>query len=218
MHSVSEENYIKAIYHLQKGTALVSTNEIAGEMNTKASSVTDMLKRLADKNLAEYIPYKGSRLTKSGIDCANQIVRKHRLWEVFLVEKLDFTWDEVHDVAEQLEHIQSRNSLMNWISTWAFPERIRMAILFLTEMGIMKRSNKSNYQNLPRVIREPSLALSIRPVVFLKYLDKHQIELGSHIEVLEREEFDGSFVIKTDYKTLHISQAIANNIYLNSQS
>ncbi|SCY30907.1 iron (metal) dependent repressor, DtxR family [Nonlabens sp. Hel1_33_55] len=218
MHSVSEENYIKAIYHLQKGTALVSTNEIAGEMNTKASSVTDMLKRLADKNLAEYIPYKGSRLTKSGIDCANQIVRKHRLWEVFLVEKLDFTWDEVHDVAEQLEHIQSRKLIDELDKHLGFPRKDPHGDPIPDRDGNYEEVQQIQLSKLTKGDQGTITGVIDTSSSFLKYLDKHQIELGSHIEVLEREEFDGSFVIKTDYKTLHISQAIANNIYLNSQS
>ncbi|KQC32495.1 iron-dependent repressor [Nonlabens sp. YIK11] len=214
MHSVSEENYIKAINHLQQGDALVSTNEIAGQMNTKASSVTDMLKRLADKNLAEYIPYKGSRLTKLGMDHANQIVRKHRLWEVFLVEKLGFNWDEVHDVAEQLEHIQSRKLIDELDKHLGFPRK--------DPHGDPIPDRDGNYEEVQQV---PLAQLAkgdhgvITGVVdtsrkFLKYLDKHQIELGSKVEVLEREEFDGSFLIKTDHKTLHISESIASNIYL----
>ena len=104
----SEENYLKTIYHLT--TILdseVSTNAIAEKMETKASSVTDMLKKLADKNLVNYKKYQGVSLTNSGKLSAKMIVRKHRLWEVFLVEKLAFSWDEVHDIAEQLEHIKS---------------------------------------------------------------------------------------------------------------
>ena len=104
----SEENYLKTIYHLTIiSDAEVSTNAIAEMMETKASSVTDMLKKLADKDLVNYIKYQGVSLTNKGKLTAKMIVRKHRLWEVFLVEKLDFSWDEVHDIAEQLEHIKS---------------------------------------------------------------------------------------------------------------
>jgi DtxR family Mn-dependent transcriptional regulator len=106
--TISEENYLKVIYHVSlvapKG---VSTNAIAGMLDTKASSVTDMLKKLADKNLVSYQKYQGVTLTDEGLHKAKMIVRKHRLWEVFLVEKLQFSWDEVHEIAEELEHIQS---------------------------------------------------------------------------------------------------------------
>src|SRR6478609_2981477 len=104
----SEENYLKSIYHLTSShDSEVSTNAIAEMMETKASSVTDMLKKLAEKDLVNYKKYQGVSLTEKGSLSAKMIVRKHRLWEVFLVEKLDFSWDEVHDVAEQLEHIKS---------------------------------------------------------------------------------------------------------------
>ena len=106
--TISEENYIKVIYHLSlvspKG---VNTNAIAGMLDTKASSVTDMLKKLSEKDLLSYQKYQGVTLTDNGLLCAKMIVRKHRLWEVFLVNKLNFKWDEVHDLAEELEHINS---------------------------------------------------------------------------------------------------------------
>ena len=106
--TLTEENYLKAIYHIsQKSNAEVSTNAIAEKIEAKASSVTDMLKKLADKNLITYIKYKGVTVTEKGRLTAVDIIRKNRLWEVFLVDKLNFTWDEVHDVAEQLEHIKS---------------------------------------------------------------------------------------------------------------
>ena len=108
MVTLSEENYLKAIYHLGKlGSIAVSTNAIAEKIDTKASSVTDMLKKLADKNLVNYKKYQGVNLTEEGRLTAASVIRKHRLWEVFLVDKLNFSWDEVHDVAEQLEHIKS---------------------------------------------------------------------------------------------------------------
>ena len=108
MTTLSEENYLKAIYHLGNYGALsVSTNAIAERIETKASSVTDMLKKLADKGLVNYKKYQGAKLTGKGLRIASSVVRKHRLWEVFLVEKLNFSWDEVHVVAEQLEHIES---------------------------------------------------------------------------------------------------------------
>ena len=108
MLSFTEENYIKAVYALTKGGSNgAATNELARMLRTKASSVTDMLRRLGDKQLINYQKYRGARLTEEGKMIALQIIRKHRLWEVFLVENLGFKWDEVHDIAEQLEHIQS---------------------------------------------------------------------------------------------------------------
>ena len=108
MNTLAEENYLKAIFKLSgKKKAAVSTNAIAEELETKASSVTDMIKKLTDKKLVNYQKYNGTFLTKKGHEIAVHIVRKHRLWEVFLVKKLNFQWDEVHEIAEQLEHIKS---------------------------------------------------------------------------------------------------------------
>jgi DtxR family Mn-dependent transcriptional regulator len=108
MLSFTEENYLKAIYHLsESGSKAVLTNEIAELINTKAASVTDMIKKLSVKTLITYEKYYGVKLTPHGKTEALLIIRKHRLWETFLVQKLSFTWDEVHEIAEQLEHIQS---------------------------------------------------------------------------------------------------------------
>ena len=106
--TTAEENYLKAIYHLSDGgKKSVSTNDVAGEMNTKPASVSDMLRKLGEKEVIEYRKYYGVNITDEGKKRALQTIRKHRLWEVFLVEKLNFAWDEVHEVAEELEHIQS---------------------------------------------------------------------------------------------------------------
>src|ERR1700744_162566 len=107
MTTLAEENYLKSIYHLSQNAVSVSTNQLAALINTKASSVTDMLKKLADKALINYTPYQGVSLTPAGEKIAINIIRKHRLWEYFLVEKLNFKWDEVHEMAEELEHISS---------------------------------------------------------------------------------------------------------------
>ena len=105
--TISEENYIKGIYHLEKETGLVNTNSLAAEMQTRPASVTDMLKKLKIKKLLQYERYKGFKLTDTGKKTALKIVRKHRLWEFFLVNKLGFEWDKVHVIAEELEHISS---------------------------------------------------------------------------------------------------------------
>ena len=108
MYTKAEENYLKAIFKLSgKEKSTVSTNSIAEELQTKASSVSDMVKKLSEKDLINYVKYQGVSLTSTGNFLAVHIVRKHRLWEVFLVNHLNFKWDEVHDIAEQLEHIKS---------------------------------------------------------------------------------------------------------------
>ncbi|WP_405378765.1 metal-dependent transcriptional regulator [Nonlabens sp. Asnod3-A02] len=214
MHSISEENYIKAIYHLQDGKALVSTNEIAGRMNTKASSVTDMLKKLADKNLAEYVPYKGARLTDKGVQCANQIIRKHRLWEVFLVEKLDFSWDEVHDVAEQLEHIQSQKLIDQLDKHLGFPKKDPHGDPIPDSHGNYEKTNKTILSKLKKGDKGTLIGLIDSSKNFLKYLDKQHMKLGTNIEIIEFEEFDLSYSIKVNESPLQISKQIADNLYI----
>ena len=123
MLSLTEENYLKAIFALNSDQDLkASTNAIAEKLETKPSSVSDMLKRLNEKKLIDYKKYKSTTLTPKGREIAVSIVRKHRLWEFFLVEKLKFGWDEVHDLAEQLEHIQSKELTNRLDEFLAFPE------------------------------------------------------------------------------------------------
>ncbi|MEO9953267.1 metal-dependent transcriptional regulator [Nonlabens sp.] len=214
MHSISEENYIKAIYHLQDGKALVSTNEIAGRMNTKASSVTDMLKKLADKNLAEYVPYKGARLTDKGVQCANQIIRKHRLWEVFLVEKLDFSWDEVHEVAEQLEHVQSiklTNELDRFLE---YPKHDPHGDPIPDSNGHYEQHTQIALSQIELGQHGVLTGVVNTSKDFLQYLDKHDIKLGSQIQLLEREEFDGSCRIISDTDEIYISKLTAESLFV----
>lgn len=217
MHSISEENYIKAIYHLQDGEALVSTNDVAGRMNTKASSVTDMLKKLADKNLVEYVPYKGTRLTQNGIDCATQIIRKHRLWEVFLVQKLNFSWDEVHEVAEQLEHIQSRKLINEIDKLLDYPKYDPHGDPIPDAQGHYEKRNKIALSQLEKGATGILIGVLDTSAGFLQYLDKHNIELGCEIKLLEQESFDGSCHIKTSTKEINISKTIADNLYVKTR-
>lgn len=211
----SEENYLKTIYHLTAfSDQEVSTNAIAEMIATKASSVTDMLKKLAEKDLVHYKKYQGVSLTANGRLLAKMIVRKHRLWEVFLVEKLDFPWDEVHDIAEQLEHIKSEkliNKLDNFLGNPTedphgdpIPDAngkiIKKEKLLLSELGF-------NQSGICVGVKDSSKE-------FLKYLDKNQIALGSKIEIITKEDFDFSLKIKVDEKEFSISNKIANNLFV----
>jgi DtxR family Mn-dependent transcriptional regulator len=121
-YTETEENYIKAIFHLQKQTTQVSTQELSGSLQTKPASVTDMLKKLKTKRLINYKPYYGFRLSAEGNRVALGIIRRHRLWEFFLAEKLDFQWDEVHEVAEQLEHVSSQKLIEKLDAYLGFPK------------------------------------------------------------------------------------------------
>jgi DtxR family Mn-dependent transcriptional regulator len=211
----SEENYLKAIYHLTVvSNSEVSTNSIAEMMETKASSVTDMLKKLAEKDLVNYKKYQGVSLTDTGKLSAKMIVRKHRLWEVFLVEKLDFSWDEVHDIAEQLEHIKSEkliNKLDNFLGN---PTEDPHGDPIPNAEGEILKIDKRLLSELSESQSGICVGVKDTSSEFLKYLDKQEIALGSKIEILGRESFDLSLRIKVNGKSLTISNKIASNLYI----
>ena len=211
----SEENYLKTIYHLTiVSDAEVSTNAIAEMMETKASSVTDMLKKLADKDLVNYIKYQGVSLTNKGKLTAKMIVRKHRLWEVFLVEKLNFTWDEVHDIAEQLEHIKSEKLINKLDDFLGNPTEDPHGDPIPNAKGQIIAIEKQLLSELSENQTGICVGVKDSSSEFLKYLDKQEIALGSRIEIIEKETFDSSLKIKLDSKELTISNKIAVNLFV----
>lgn len=217
MFTLSEENYLKAIFHLEmmSGTG-ISTNAIASKLETKASSVTDMVKKLAEKQVLVYKKYQGVSLTKSGKTTAARIVRKHRLWEVFLVEKLNFSWDEVHDVAEQLEHIKSPKLTRELDAFLGFPKTDPHGDPIPDHEGRFDSVEKRLLSSLKENEVGVCVGVDDSSSNFLQYLDKNGISLGKKIEVLSIESFDGSLSIKVAGKALSISNKIATNIYIRS--
>ena len=211
----SEENYLKTIYHITSLSGLeVSTNAIAEKMETKASSVTDMLKKLAEKELIVYKKYQGVLLTEKGKHLAKMIVRKHRLWEVFLVDKLQFSWDEVHDIAEQLEHIKSEKLINKLDDFLGNPTEDPHGDSIPDANGKINKVEKLVLAELNENQTGICIGVKDSSSQFLKYLDKNQITLGSKIEVLAKEEFDLSLRIKVEEKAVTISNIIANNLYV----
>lgn len=215
--TLTEENYLKAIYHLSEDVTVVSTNAIAEKIETKASSVTDMLKKLADKNLISYIKYKGVSLTTTGRNTAVNIVRKHRLWEVFLVAKLNFSWDEVHDVAEQLEHIKSAKLIEELDSFLGYPTHDPHGDPIPNSAGKIKERSKIVLSKALVGDNYKCVGVLDSSSEFLKYLDKHHIEIGTLIHVSDLEEFDQSMTIQIDNKTMVMSKAITSNIYVTKE-
>lgn len=211
----SEENYLKSIYHLTTSLdSEVSTNAIAEMMETKASSVTDMLKKLAEKDLVNYKKYQGVSLTENGKHAAKMIVRKHRLWEVFLVEKLDFSWDEVHDIAEQLEHIKSEKLINKLDDFLGNPTEDPHGDPIPDAQGRMIAIEKQLLSEL--LANQLGICVGVKDNSsdFLKYLDKQQIGLGTKIEVVTKEAFDLSLKIKVNGTELTISNKIASNLFV----
>lgn len=213
--TISEENYIKVIYHLsQVSPKGVNTNAIAGMLDTKASSVTDMLKKLSDKELVSYQKYQGVTLTESGFQSAKMIVRKHRLWEVFLVEKLNFSWDEVHEIAEELEHIKSE-ALINKLDEFLeFPDFDPHGDPIPNANGEIKKVNKLLLSEAVLNTEYKCVGVKDSSSDFLKYLDKQKIALGSKIKVKEKESFDDTLLVEIDSRELTLSNKIANNLYV----
>ena len=211
----SEENYLKAIYHLTvQLEAEVPTNAIAEMMETKASSVTDMLKKLADKALINYIKYQGVSLADKGRHAAKMIVRKHRLWEVFLVEKLAFTWDEVHDIAEQLEHIKSEQLINKLDDFLGNPTEDPHGDPIPDAQGKITKTEKLLLSEL--VESETAICVGVKDssADFLQYLNKQKIALGAVIKVLGRENFDASLHLIINDTPLTVSSKIAGNLYV----
>jgi DtxR family Mn-dependent transcriptional regulator len=210
--SFTEENYLKAIYRLSDGgTKSVLTNELAELLSTKAASVTDMIKKLSIKNLIQYEKYYGVKITRQGKAEALMVVRKHRLWETFLVEKLQFTWDEVHDVAEQLEHIQSPLLIEKLDEFLGYPTADPHGHPIPDKNGKLQTIrqvplSETTKKSIVRSVRDGSPS-------FLQYLSKIGVYIGATIAILERVEFDGSLEIMIDgKKKVFISRDAAQNL------
>jgi DtxR family Mn-dependent transcriptional regulator len=214
MNTLAEENYLKSIYHLSLNATSVSTNQLAALLNTKASSVTDMLKKLADKELINYTPYQGVTLTEPGEKIAVNIIRKHRLWEYFLVEKLNFKWDQVHEMAEEMEHISS-NELIDRLDKF-------MDCPKYDPHGdpIPDRNGQFNAHHLKPVssidVNEGGVICGVRDhsKAFLQYLEKQGLTIGKRITALEIIEFDHSMVLQTGENKIQISREVANNLLI----
>ncbi|WP_224487832.1 metal-dependent transcriptional regulator [Robertkochia flava] len=213
--TLSEEDYLKAIFHLSRDKEeQVATNAIAGRMETKASSVTDMLKKLSEKGLVTYKKYQGAALTAKGRLLAARIVRRHRLWEVFLVEKLQFPWDEVHDIAEELEHIKSEKLIEKLDDYLDHPRFDPHGDPIPDKDGVIKSMEKVPIASAMEGDTGLVVGVKNSSSEFLQYLDKMKIALGQEIRIVRREPFDNSVEIQTQGRKFNISAMTANNIYL----
>ncbi|WP_345951435.1 metal-dependent transcriptional regulator [Mucilaginibacter sp. PAMB04274] len=214
MHSFTEENYIKSIYHLLVRTQSATTNDIAAVLGTKAASVTDMLKKLADKKLINYTRYQGVSLTESGEQVALAVVRKHRLWEYFLVEKLNFKWDEVHEMAEELEHITSTKLIDRLDEFMGCPQFDPHGDPIPDVDG---RIIQQQMQPMLVLCKDQSgtiAGVANHSPAFLQYLEKTQLTLGQTITVKEVTDYDLSVQLHTNNKEFNISHEVAKNLLI----
>ena len=217
--SSTEENYLKVIYKIEeKGNKQVSTSAIAKSMKTKSASVTEMLKRLAEKELIFYTPYKGVKLSETGRSKAVTLIRKHRLWEVFLLDKLRFKWDEVHLIAEQLEHIQSPELIKRLDQFLNYPMVDPHGDPIPNEAGEMRKLERIALIELKSGEGGTLTGVEDTSVDFLQYLDSQQIALGDQILVERVLPFDQSLLIKlNDKRTISLSREVAKNILVKQE-
>ncbi len=215
MLSHTEENYLKAIYKIHERTkAAASTNAIAEIMETTPASVTDMMRKLANKEMIRYEKYKGSRLSAQGAMVATSLIRRHRLWETFLVEKLNFSWEEVHDIAEQLEHIKSEklieqldqfldhpkydphgDPIPNADGKFTLREQVMLSQLKIGEQGTLVGVKTHNDQ-------------------FLQYLNNLKINLGSEFTIIDKVLYDHSIKVITNSTEIVLSEKVSNNLMI----
>lgn len=219
MISLVEENYLKALLHLTFVEAVVKpkkigvgTNELASFLEVKPSSVNEMLKKLKEKDLVFYEKYKKITLTPLGESNALKIVRKHRLWETFLCEKLDFNWDEVHEVAEQLEHIKSEKLIEKLDKFLDFPNYDPHGDPIPNKNGVLPIRETKRLNRLSENEKCVVLAVSDTSSLFLNFLEDLNIEIGTKITLIEKIAYDGSVKIELHNKTISLSKKAAENI------
>ena len=214
MNSQSEEDYLKALYHLEMDFDAVSTNSIADYLGMKPSSVTDMLKKLAEKKFIHYQKYKGTSLTKKGKLIALSIIRKHRLWETFLVDKLGFGWDQVHIIAEQLEHIKSEELIENLDNFLGNPKYDPHGDPIPNKDGEIEKMNQKLLVELKASQKGIITGVKKGTASLLNYLDKEKVKLGDSIKVIEILEFDGTYIVEINKRKLTFSEKICQNLLL----
>lgn len=209
--SYAEENYLKAIWHLGQNKQ-VGTNELSEYLHTKASSVTDMLKRLNQKELINYVKYQGAHLTEEGKKVAIYTIRKHRLWEVFLVETLNFKWDEVHEVAEQLEHIKSPKLIKRLDAFLDHPKSDPHGDPIPDENGVFHKQKHLPLSECEIGKKCTMIGVGDSSTEFLQFLDQQNLTIGARIEIKEKFDYDNSVKILLNKKNLTLSEKVAQNI------
>lgn len=212
--TTSEENYLKAIFHLQEKEGTVTTNALAEKLQTKPASVTDMMKKLNAKKLLHYKPYYGFSLSTEGKKIALFIVRRHRLWEYFLSEKLKFGWNEVHLLAEELEHVSSKQLIDRLDEYLGFPQFDPHGDPIPDNKGKIKSMSKVSLFELP--FNQPA---EVRQVTnqskeMLEILEHKHIGIGTKLEVKKHFHFDHSIELRIKSTTVTISEQLAKNIFV----
>ena len=213
--SYTEENYIKAIFKISEDhSGEAGTNELATDLSVKPASVTEMLKKLKEKKLVNYEKYGKIQLTKTGKTLAIEVVRKHRLWETFLYEKLGFNWDEVHEIAEEMEHIRSKKLIEKLDQFLDFPKYDPHGDPIPNEDGIFKKQSQKSLTEAAVGEKCKMVAVKDNSGTFLRYVADLGLGLEDEIKILSRHEFDGLTTIEIKDKTIAVSQKFTDNIFV----
>lgn len=214
MLSFTEENYLKALLQLTiiSGKEEAGTNEIAAYLGVKPATANDMLKRLKEKKMIHYEKYGKISLSEKGRINATEVLRKHRLWETFLYEKLEFTWDEVHEVAEQLEHIQSTKLIDKLDKFLNHPEFDPHGDVIPNAKGEMRAAFKKTLGEVETGKTCKMVAVKDNTAPFLQYAMKVGLGINNKIKVISKQSYDGLLEIEVDGNKSHVSQKFAENI------
>jgi DtxR family transcriptional regulator, Mn-dependent transcriptional regulator len=212
--STHVEDYIKNIYKLQGEREKVTTSSIADALKVSAASVTDMVKKLSDRNLIKYMPYQGVELTKRGRTMALRTLRRHRLWEMFLVEFLNYTWDEVHDEAENLEHIMSEDLEARIDKALGFPTHDPHGHPIPTIEGEIVEDDHPSLAELEAGSGGMVVRVNDRSQSLLQHMASIGIRMQTTVTVLKKVEFDGSVLVRADGMEVYVSRQVARNIFI----
>src|SRR5882757_8822359 len=217
-YSASKENHLKAIFHLQHEQGIVTTNALAAALQTRPASVTDMLKKLKEQKLLLYERYKGFRLNNEGKKAAIQVIRKHRLWEYFLVKKLQFGWDEVHEIAEELEHISSKKLVDRLDAFLGFPDTDPHGDPIPDSQGRFNLLRQVSLSELPLNKLVEVSGISRQTTEMLEILQYNHILLGTRLEVRKKFPFDNSLEVKIRNRpAVTISAQVAKNVLVRDE-
>jgi DtxR family transcriptional regulator, Mn-dependent transcriptional regulator len=220
MLSQTEENYLKALLKItfDNGSNEVGTNELATLLAVRPATVNDMLKKLKEKELVDYEKYGKITLTTIGNKRAVEVLRKHRLWETFLYQKFNFTWDEVHDVAEQLEHIQSAKLIDQLDKFLDYPEFDPHGDPIPNKKGEIKIFYKKTLADVQVGYRCKMVAVKDNSSSFLQYVVKVGLGINNEINIISKQEYDSLLVIEVNGLKSSVSQKFAENIFVVCQN
>ena len=212
MNSLTEENYLKAIFHLLDSENQVTVNELSKFLQIKMPSVNSMMKKFADKNWVIYETYKPIKVTELGRKEAAIVVRKHRLTEMFLVEKMGFGWENVHEIAEQLEHVHSEDFFDKMDEILNFPKVDPHGEPIPDKDGIIITQNLKKLSECKVNDMVILTSVTISTDDFLNYLNQRNLALGAEILIKNIEEFDGSMQIEFLDRTEVLSKMVCEKL------